>query len=165
MTGPQRDPYAILGVPRGASRSEMTSAFRRLAKQTHPDAGGQSPNAMQEMQELNWAWNLLSNPVRRSDWDRSHPGAALTGSHWSAASDPLRPGPPARTADWATPPPWTVSGEPWAGADTPAVGRRSGIGCIGMLLGAFLLAALVLFGALASPYPRQPVDGAAESQP
>jgi hypothetical protein len=115
------------------------------------------------MQELNWAWNLLSNPAYRNEWDRLHAGAGLAGSHWSAA-DPVSQEPPPRAADWATPPPWTANGEPWAGAGAPAVSRRSGIGCIGTLLAAFLLAAFVLFGALASAYPRRPVDGAAESQ-
>jgi hypothetical protein len=115
------------------------------------------------MQDLNWAWNLLSSPVRRLDWDRSHAGADLAGSHWSARGR-TAPVPEPTEANWTTPPPWTVSGEPWAGAGAPAVQQRqSGIGCTGMLFAALLLAAFVLFGALASPYPRQPGDGAAES--
>jgi curved DNA-binding protein CbpA len=160
VTGPRRDPYAILGVPRSASRPEIASAYRRLAKRTHPDLGGQAPAAMQD---LNWAWNLLSNPARRSDWDRSHAGAGLAGSHWSAARDPVTLRPQSSSPEWATPPAWTTSGEPWAGADAPDMARRSGIGCLGLLLLAFLLAAFVLFGALATPYPRQPVDGAVGS--
>jgi curved DNA-binding protein CbpA len=159
VTGPRRDPYAILGVPRDASRTEIASAFRRLAKRTHPDLSGQPPTAMHD---LNWAWNLLSDTARRADWDRSHVGAGLAGSHWAAGGRVNEPASP--VADWRTPPPWTVSGEPWAGAGAPAVEqRRSGIGCIGLLIVAFLLASLVLFGALRSPFPRQPVDGAAES--
>jgi curved DNA-binding protein CbpA len=148
-------------VVRGASRAEIATAYRRLAKRSHPDVGSATPSAMQD---LNWAWNLLSNPARRSDWDRSHAGAGLAGSHWSAGDGPA-PQSRSSEANWRTPPPWTVSAEPWAGAGAPAVApRRSRIGCIGPLFVAFLLAAFVLFGALASPYPRQPVDGAAESQ-
>ena len=40
------------------------------------------------MQELNWAWNLLSNSAHRNEWDRSHTGAGLAGTHWSAV-DPV----------------------------------------------------------------------------
>jgi hypothetical protein len=115
------------------------------------------------MQDLNWAWNLLSNPARRSDWDRSHAGAGLAGSHWSAGGDPIRePRPPA--AAWRTPPPWTVSGEPWAGAGAPAVAPRTAIGCVGMVLAVAALAAFVLFAALTSPVSPL-VDEPPMSQP
>jgi hypothetical protein len=104
------------------------------------------------MQDLNWAWNLLSNPARRSDWDRSHAGAGLASSHWSAGGGPApEPGP--TEANWRTAPPWTVSGEPWAGVGAPAVAQRSGIGCIGMLLIALALGTFVLFGALTTRPP------------
>lgn len=105
------------------------------------------------MQEFNWAWNLLSNPVRRADWDRSHAGAGMVGSHWAAGSGPVSQAPPPRAADWQTPPPWTVSGEPWAGAGAPAVAQRSGFGCIGISVAVLVLGAFVLFGALTSRFP------------
>jgi curved DNA-binding protein CbpA len=146
-------------VPRGASHAEIATAFRRLAKRAHPDLGGQAPSAMQD---LNWAWNVLSNPGRRADWDRSHAGAGLVGSHWVGGGPVNRPAQPA--ADWRTPPPWTVSGEPWAGAGAPAAAQRHGVGCMGIFFAALVLAGFVLFGALTWRLPTS-IDGpAAESE-
>ena len=63
------DPYAILGVPRAASREEIARAYRRLAKLHHPDAGAPvSPT----MSRINEAWHVLSDPQRRGQWDRAH---------------------------------------------------------------------------------------------
>lgn len=76
----------------------------------------------------------------------------MAGSHWSAGG-PVSPPPPPRAADWRSPPPWTVSGEPWAGAGAPTVGQRTGIGCVGMLFAALVMAAFVMFGALTSRFP------------
>jgi curved DNA-binding protein CbpA len=160
VTGPRRDPYAILGVPRGAGRDEVASAFRRLAKRTHPDVGGQAPS---EMQDLNWAWNLLSNPARRADWDRSHATPGMAGNHWSAGGNPVSPPPPG-AAEWRSPPPWTVSGEPWAGAGAPVVAQRTGIGCVGLLFAALVMAAFIMFGALTSRFPASVDEPATESE-
>jgi hypothetical protein len=63
------DPYATLGVPRTASRAEIARAYRRLAKQHHPDAGAE-PTAT--MSRINEAWHTLSDPARRARWDRQH---------------------------------------------------------------------------------------------
>jgi hypothetical protein len=55
-----RDPYEILGVKRGASRDEIRAAFRRKAKELHPDHGG--PN--EEMVELNTAYAFILNQMK-----------------------------------------------------------------------------------------------------
>jgi curved DNA-binding protein len=68
------DPYAILGVPRGATPLQVARAHRRLAKRHHPDIHGEA-DALTRMQRINAAWQILSNPVRRADYDRDHPDA------------------------------------------------------------------------------------------
>jgi hypothetical protein len=63
------DPYAVLGVPRNANRSEIARAYRALARQHHPDAGAP---ASERMVRINEAWHVLSDPNRRAKWDRLH---------------------------------------------------------------------------------------------
>jgi hypothetical protein len=52
------DPYAVLGVPPGASREELQAAYRAAAKRWHPDRAG-SVEAQARMAQLNAAWELL----------------------------------------------------------------------------------------------------------
>lgn len=66
------DPYAILGVPRTASASDVKEAYRKLAKATHPDIDAR-PEAMAAMVRINSAYELLADPLRRSRWDAAHP--------------------------------------------------------------------------------------------
>ncbi|MCP2247868.1 J domain-containing protein [Lentzea aerocolonigenes] len=63
---PGIDYYELLGVGRGASASEIKSAYRSLAKVMHPDAGGTS-GSFRMLQE---AYETLKDPVRRADYDR-----------------------------------------------------------------------------------------------
>ncbi len=93
---PEIDPYAILGVPRSASREEIARAYRRLAKLHHPDAGGP---ASPTMARINEAWSVLSSPSRRARWDADH--AVVRAPHWAATpatrAEPLRRPPPVPT--------------------------------------------------------------------
>lgn len=59
--------YDVLNVPRGASPGELKSAFRSLARTTHPDAGGSS----QRFQEARHAYEVLSHPSRRLVYDQA----------------------------------------------------------------------------------------------
>jgi curved DNA-binding protein CbpA len=74
------DPYAVLGVPRTATREEIARAYRRLAKLHHPDAGGP---ASPTMARINEAWSVLSSASRRARWDADH--AVVHPAHWAAA--------------------------------------------------------------------------------
>jgi molecular chaperone DnaJ len=63
-----RDLYAVLGVERGASDAEVKRAFRRLAQQWHPDVN-QDPAAQARFKEINEAYQILSDPPRRQQYD------------------------------------------------------------------------------------------------
>jgi len=65
----QRDYYEVLGVPRSASPEELKSAFRRLAREVHPDVN-KAPDAEEKFKELNEAYAVLSDAEKRSIYDR-----------------------------------------------------------------------------------------------
>ncbi len=56
------DPHQLLGVPQGASQEEIKRAYRRKAKECHPDLHPGDPNAARKMNELNEAYDMLMNP-------------------------------------------------------------------------------------------------------
>ncbi|MBV9261300.1 MAG: J domain-containing protein [Pseudolabrys sp.] len=65
-----RDPYQVLGVSKGASESDIKSAFRRLAKKLHPDANKSDPKAASRFAELNAAYEILGDEEKRKAFDR-----------------------------------------------------------------------------------------------
>ncbi len=65
----QRDYYEILGVQRTASNEELKTAFRRLARQYHPDVN-KSADAEERFKEINEAYAVLSDPQKRAAYDR-----------------------------------------------------------------------------------------------
>jgi len=62
--------YDVLGVTRGARDSEIKAAFRRLAKECHPDSCNGDPDAERRFKELNQAYEALKDPQRRAAYDR-----------------------------------------------------------------------------------------------
>jgi len=65
-----RDPYEVLGVPRGASASAIKSAYRKLAKKYHPDANKNDPKAAARFSELNSANEIIGDDEKRKQFDR-----------------------------------------------------------------------------------------------
>ena len=65
-----RDPYEILGVPRGASAAAIKSAYRKLAKKHHPDSNKNDPKAAQRFAEINTANEILGDEGKRKQFDR-----------------------------------------------------------------------------------------------
>jgi curved DNA-binding protein CbpA len=75
------DHYTVLGVKRGSDRAAIRAAYRSLARQTHPDHGGDEDY----MARINEAWRVLGDPARRAEYDG--PTAAVPPSPRARRSD------------------------------------------------------------------------------
>ena len=64
------DPYATLGVARSASEKDIKSAYRKLAKELHPDRNTANPKAAERFSEVTGAYDLLSDKDKRAKFDR-----------------------------------------------------------------------------------------------
>jgi molecular chaperone DnaJ len=64
-----RDYYETLGVPKNASADDIKSAFRKLARQYHPDVS-KEPEAEEKFKEINEAYGILSDPQKRARYDQ-----------------------------------------------------------------------------------------------
>ncbi len=65
-----RDPYEVLGVGKAADEREIKKAFRRLARELHPDVNAHDPEAESKFKELAEAYEILSNAESRATYDR-----------------------------------------------------------------------------------------------
>lgn len=65
-----RDLYATLGIPRTASEADIKSAYRKLAKELHPDRNKDNPMAAENFSEATRAYDLLSDKAKRAQYDR-----------------------------------------------------------------------------------------------
>jgi molecular chaperone DnaJ len=74
------DPYEVLGVPRDASDAEIKKAFRRVARDLHPDVNRDDPEAEEKFKEAAEAHEILSDSERRAIYDRyGHEGLSSRG--------------------------------------------------------------------------------------
>ena len=80
MTNNERDYYKILGLPKTASQKDIKKAYRRLARQYHPDlhAGSTKIGMEEKLKELNEAYEVLSDEEKRKKYDQF-------GLHWKEA--------------------------------------------------------------------------------
>lgn len=64
------DPYSILGVSKGADEKAIKTAYRKLAKELHPDKNTDNPKAADRFSEVTRAYDLLSDAKKRAQYDR-----------------------------------------------------------------------------------------------
>lgn len=87
---PSVDCYATLGVSRDATADEIADAFRSLAKQLHPDIARDEGEAAERFKEITAAYEVLSDDVRRTDYDRIHASGIHISANTSASGPPPR---------------------------------------------------------------------------
>lgn len=76
-----RDYYEVLGVERDANKAEVKTAFRRLARELHPDVNDHDPEAEEKFKAAAEAYEVLSDPERRQAYDRfGHEGLRSAGA-------------------------------------------------------------------------------------
>ena len=66
----KRDYYDVLGISKGASADEIKKAFRKKAKELHPDRNSDNPNAESQFKEANEAYDVLKDPDKKAAYDR-----------------------------------------------------------------------------------------------
>jgi DnaJ-class molecular chaperone len=75
-----RDYYEVLGIGRDASEAEVKRAFRKLARELHPDVNAHDPEAEEKFKVAAEAYEVLSDPERRATYDRfGHDGLRSSG--------------------------------------------------------------------------------------
>ena len=74
-----KDFYQVLGVPDSASQDDIKKAYRRLAKQYHPDANPGNPSAAERFKEISEAHSVLSDAEKRKQYDQMRRLGAFDG--------------------------------------------------------------------------------------
>lgn len=89
----KRDYYEILGIKKGASPDEIKKAYRKKARECHPDVNKNDPNAETKMKEVNEAYEVLSDANKKANYDRfghsanaNAPGGGGGGHHYGGGS-------------------------------------------------------------------------------
>ncbi len=86
MAASKRDYYEVLGVSRDADAKEIRSAYRKLARQHHPDVSD-APDAHQTFQEIGEAYSVLSDDQKKSHYDQFGHDAPMGGGHEGGIPD------------------------------------------------------------------------------
>src|ERR671910_3482921 len=91
-----KDLYKVLGVGKGASQEEVRRAYRKLAREHHPDANRDDPKAEERFKEVQHAYEVLSNSEKRREYEEgprayfggaSRGGAGRSDANFSDLSD------------------------------------------------------------------------------
>jgi molecular chaperone DnaJ len=89
-----KDFYQVLGVPDSASQGEIKKAYRRLAKQYHPDANPDNAAAAERFKEISEAHSVLSDPEKRRQYDQMRRLGAFEGGPRRSSAGPRTAGAP-----------------------------------------------------------------------
>ncbi|MFF3667387.1 molecular chaperone DnaJ [Microtetraspora malaysiensis] len=84
----EKDYYAVLGVPKSATAAEIKTAYRKLARQYHPDANKGNTETEEKFKEVSEAYDVLSDVKRRKEYDEARTlfGSGLGGYAGTGAS-------------------------------------------------------------------------------
>jgi molecular chaperone DnaJ len=85
-----KDFYKVLGVPKNISEADLKKAYRKLARQFHPDSNPGDPKAEARFKEISEAHSVLSDPESRREYDQVR--AMGSGARFSAGGRPGQPG-------------------------------------------------------------------------
>src|SRR5205085_10388345 len=118
----ERDYYQVLGVPETATTDEIKTAFRRLAKQYHPDRNPNKPQAAERFKEINEAHDVLSDPEKRKKYDQLRRYGAFAGAGSGGGGTRGTPGGPGGEFDLSDPGSFGGPGDLFS----PIFGRRGG---------------------------------------
>ena len=80
MSVQYKDYYASLGVPRTASEADLKKAFRKLAREFHPDVAKDKKRAEEKFKEINEAYEVLGDPAKRKQYDQ-------LGANWKSGAE------------------------------------------------------------------------------
>jgi molecular chaperone DnaJ len=86
----EKDYYSVLGVDEGASAKDVTKAYRKLARQYHPDANQDDPKAEDRFKEISAAYDVLGDEARRKEYDEVRRLGPMAGGF--GPGGPGRPG-------------------------------------------------------------------------
>ena len=87
---PKRDFYDVLGVARSATSDQIRTAYRKLARKFHPDVN-KAADAAAKFREATEAYEVLSNPRTRAEYDRELDGYASSQYYGSTTRTPPPP--------------------------------------------------------------------------
>src|SRR3989337_3475049 len=77
----EQDYYELLGVPRGADEAAIKAAYRRLAKECHPDRFNGCSDKESRFKAINEAYDILKDPQKRAAYDRFGKAAFQNGGN------------------------------------------------------------------------------------
>src|SRR5436189_269149 len=112
----EKDFYKVLGVPKDATEAEIKKAYRKLAREFHPDANKGNAKAEERFKEISEANDVLGDPKKRKEYDEAR---ALFGNGG------FRPGPGACAGPVSAPARWRGARAAGSRSRTPARTARA----------------------------------------
>ena len=121
----EQDYYKILGVPKSATAKEVTSAYRKLAKQHHPDTNAGND---EKFKEISAAYDVLGDAAKRKEYDEVRELGPMAGGFGGGGGPAGSAAPAGPTSGWRT---WAISATSSAACSAGAAGGAAGARCRG----------------------------------